>query len=481
MRRLSTSFVLFFALAPGFAPAAQEAARQNGSPPQPPSAARTSFDTPALEFDFPSVLVGVAEYEEGPTGATVFYFPKPVMAAVDVRGGAPGTINTDALRLGYDDAFVDAISFAGGSSYGLSVATGVADEIKVRTENAGDWGSIATVAGAIIFDLGGRRFNTVTPDYELGRAALRAARAGRFPLGARGAGRFATQGGYFNDRQHSGQGGAFRQIGATRIAVFTVVNALGSIVDRDGQVVRCRQKDAPPPACGTIAARLSRRVAELASAPKESARASTPDDARAVSGDEKGAGLSGNTTITLVVTNQKLPYWALQRLAVQVHSSLARAIQPFSTQRDGDTLFAVSTGEVENPKLPVPDLGVVAAEVAWDAVLNSMPQLDPPGARTPVRLETKTLDEFAGRYEFAPGAHVEVRREGERLTARAPDDGGLYFPKDTAVEIVAVSPTEFLIKTAREDRLRFGRDASGRVRGLTVNPGQWAIPARKLQ
>src|SRR6266550_5798926 len=91
-----------------------------------------------LHFDFPAVQVGIAENESGPTGATVFYFPKPVMAVVDVRGGAPGTINTDALRLSYDSAFVDAIAFAGGSSYGLAVATGVADAIKKRASNAGD-------------------------------------------------------------------------------------------------------------------------------------------------------------------------------------------------------------------------------------------------------------------------------------------------------------------------------------------------------
>jgi len=56
-----------------------------------------------LTFDFPGVKVGVAEYEEGPTGTTVLYFATPVVAAVDVRGGAPGTVNTDILRLAYDD------------------------------------------------------------------------------------------------------------------------------------------------------------------------------------------------------------------------------------------------------------------------------------------------------------------------------------------------------------------------------------------
>lgn len=207
-----------------------------------------------LTFDFPSVHIGIAEYESGPTGATVFYFPTPVMVAVDVRGGSPATINTD---------------------------------------------------------------------FDLGRAPLRNARPNVFELGARGAGRFAMQSGYFGDaaRTYSGQGAAFRQLGNVKVAVFMIVNPLGAVVNRDGTIARCA---APP--CGTI-------------------------------------------------TNQKLPVWALQRLAVQVHTSMARAIQPFHTTRDGDVLFAASTGEVENDKLSVADLGVIASEVAWDAVLSSVPPI----------------------------------------------------------------------------------------------------------
>jgi hypothetical protein len=74
------------AQSPGADPASPSANAQPGSQP----VARVSFDGPALTFDFPAVQIGVAEYEEGPTGATVLLFPKPVMAAVDVRGGAPG-------------------------------------------------------------------------------------------------------------------------------------------------------------------------------------------------------------------------------------------------------------------------------------------------------------------------------------------------------------------------------------------------------
>jgi len=418
----------------------------------------TTIAGPALTFDFPAVRIGVAEYDEGPTGATIFHFSKPVMAAVDVRGGAPATINTDALRLSYDSPFVHAVAFAGGSSYGLAAATGVADEIKARTLNPTQWENVATVVGAIIFDVGGRRFSHVTPDYELGRAALRAAQPGRFPLGARGAGRFAMQGWYFGEPVYSGQGGAFRQLGPTRVAAFTVVNAMGSVVDRDGRVVRCAPRAGE---CGTIASRFAERVGSL-QAPQ---RASGP----------------GNTTITLLVTNQKLPLWALQRLAAQVHTSMARAIQPLATQDDGDTLFAVTTGEVDNPRLSPVDLGVVASEVAWDAVLASVPPLAPAGPETPINVPAGDLDRYTGTYEFVPGTRAVVARGPNGLTIQLDDHQSLYLPRNKAVGLVAVAPHEFLIETERPCRLRFTRAANGTTSGLTINPGHWGVPASRLR
>ena len=87
---------------------------------------------------------------------------------------------------------------------------GVANALKEHTED-GELAKHRRRPGAIIFDLGGRRYNTVTPDERLARAALAAARSGWVPLGARGAGRFAMQGGYFGVPEHSGQGAAFRE------------------------------------------------------------------------------------------------------------------------------------------------------------------------------------------------------------------------------------------------------------------------------
>lgn len=410
-----------------------------------------------LDVPIAGVEIGVAHYDDGPTGATVFHFPKPVMVAVDVRGGAPGTINSDSLRLSYDEPFVDAITIAGGSSYGLSVATGVAEGLKDRRKDPGALANIATVAGAIIFDLGPRRFTTVTPDAALGRQALAAAKPGKFPLGAVGAGRFATQGGYFDRRTYSGQGGAFRELGASKVAVFTVVNSLGSVVDRGGNVVRC--PGAQPEACGTIDQAVTAKLAKTAAALPR-------------------AGLTGNTTITLVLTNEKLPVWALQRLAVQVHSSMARAIQPYSTTNDGDVLFAATTAEVDTQGLSVDDLGLLASEAAWDAVLASVPALDPPTPPGPPPSGAQ-LQSFAGSYEFAPGAIARVELADGMLWAIGPDRANLYLPP-RRTRLHPVGPADFRIEGTRADRLRF-ESSRGRVTGMTINPGHWPIRARAIR
>jgi L-aminopeptidase/D-esterase-like protein len=427
---------------------------------------QVSFEGPALTFDFPAVEIGVAEYEAGPTGGTVLLFRAPVMAAVDVRGGAPGTVNTDALRLAYDAPFVSAIALAGGSAYGLAFATGIANVLKERTAAPGDWRNIAVVPGAIIFDLGGRRFNAITPDERLARAALGAVRAGSIPMGARGAGRFAMQGGYLGDRQHSGQGAAFRQVGNTKVLVVTVVNALGSIVERNGRLLRCSHPVAGD--CGLVADRLSSHLESLTE-PKLSD-----------SSVGNHSGLTANTTITVVVTNQALPYWALQRLAVQVHNSMARAIQPFGTEFDGDTLFAVTTGEVKNAKLGTVDLGLLASEAAWDAILASPPELPPARPRVDVAVTPALTDAYVGRYEFAPGVTAEIRRSGTGLEMGVTGQDSQYLPVGQWISLHAAGVDEFELGTARADRVLLERDRRGRITGLTLNPGAWPVKALRL-
>ena len=148
---------------------------------------KLEFDGPTLDFDFPSFQIGVAEYDEGPTGCTVFYFPKGAMMAADVRGGAVGQIMVD------EHMYRKAICLAGGSLYGLEAATGVAAELLAQADYSKDFWDIAPVAGACVYDFGFRQ-NSIYPDKALGRAALKAAQSGIFPLRQRGAGVLATVG-----------------------------------------------------------------------------------------------------------------------------------------------------------------------------------------------------------------------------------------------------------------------------------------------
>jgi L-aminopeptidase/D-esterase-like protein len=335
--------------------AAQEAAKPT------PLLAKTPAGGPALEFDWPALEIGVAEYDEGPTGATLFRFPKRAFVAVDARGGAPCTILTEALQYGWSEGdlpFVDAICLAGGSCYGLEAASGVMAGLLAARGGSTRWGEIAYVPGAIVFDFTGRT-NSVHPDRELGVAALTGARAGRFPLGSRGAGRFVHCGSFFGPRfmERSGQGGAFRQIGTVKVAVFVVVNALGAVVGRDGAVVRGNRD------------------------PKSGARTSIETDLRTGArrsewSDPTPTPPRRNTTLALVVTNQRLSFAALQRLAIQTNTSLARALQPFHTPWDGDVLFAASTAEVVDPELGELGVAMAAGDLAWDAVLAAEQHAD---------------------------------------------------------------------------------------------------------
>jgi L-aminopeptidase/D-esterase-like protein len=288
---------------------------------------RTEFSNArALEFDFPGLEIGVAEYEEGPTGCTVFHLPKLASLSIDVRGGSPG-VNGQHL-----DA-INAICFAGGSLYGLEASTGVAAELFKLRGYSTKWMDIALVSGAIIFDYG-MRSTAIYPDKELGRAAVRAMRPGRFLLGACGAGRSAKAS-HGTGSELAGQGGAYRESGLTKILAFVVVNAYGCIVDRSGKIVRGKPT-------GPVPGRVPR---------------------------------AANTTLSLVVTNQKLDRLQLQSVGRQVHASMARGIQPFHARWDGDVNYMVSTQEIANPELDEVTLGEIASDAMWDAILQSY---DPP-------------------------------------------------------------------------------------------------------
>jgi len=192
------------------------------------------------------------------------------------------------------------------------------------------------VGGAILFDFG-IRDNGIYPDKELGRAAVGGARPGRFPLGPRGAGR-SSKAGHGEGAELAGQGGAFRERGPTKVLAFVVVNAYGVIVDRAGRTVRGRPT-------GPVSGRPPRAMPYP----------------------------SYNTTLSLVVTNQRLDHFQLRSVGRQVHASMARGIQPFHARWDGDVNYMVSTQEVANTDLDEVTLGELASDAMWDAILASYP------------------------------------------------------------------------------------------------------------
>lgn len=304
---------------------------------------QTTDAHPVLAIDLPDLRIGIAEYDEGPTGCTVFAFDRPALVATDVRGGLPGVFMAG-------DGLTDAICFAGGSLYGLEACSGVAAGLLEASDHGVDFAQIALVRGAILYDFGGRA-NAVYPDTTLGRAALSAARPGAFPTGRCGAGRNTScgSGPAWDGAEPAGQGAAALARGGLRIAVFVVVNALGMVHARDGRVVR----GGLDPASGA-----RRSYVELLVAQRDPQAAPAPT--------------LGHTTLTLVVTNAVLELAALRQLGRQVHSALSRAIQPFHTAYDGDVLFAPSTGVHHETTLDAPGLGVLASELAWDAVLRAV-------------------------------------------------------------------------------------------------------------
>lgn len=299
-----------------------------------------------VAFDFPGVEVGTAEYSEGPTGATVIHVPAGARTAIDDRGGAIGIVG----RYEYNHA----ICLAGGSVYGLGAAAGVSAELLRREQNQVDWQHLRTVSGAIIYDFSARD-NAVTPDAELGKAALGWARPGEFPVGRCGAGASASAGKVdYGRAEFTGQGAAFCQVGRAKVLVATVANPVGVVVDRDGTVVRGNYD------------------------PEKGTRAHPEADFRnAFAAEASPRTQRGNTTLTVVITNVALADRELSQFGKQVHSSMHRAIQPFHSSLDGDTLFALTTDEVDladvtgEAELSCVGLGAIASEVAWDAVLSS--------------------------------------------------------------------------------------------------------------
>ncbi len=308
--------------------------------------------------DVAGVRVGHATRDEPGwlTGVSVVLPPAGSVGSVDVRGGGPGTRETDLLDPRRAVERVDAVVLAGGSAFGLSTADGVM---------AGLWDDglgwpvgpdphevVPIVPAAILFDLGRGGGFRHHPGPDDGLAAYRAASSGPVPEGSVGAGTGAMTDGL---RGGVGTASAVLSSGAT-VGALVVVNAVGAASDRDGHLL------AAPLLTGDEAARLP-----------------TPDPAaarahRAAQADALAALRAGTaTTLAVVATDVPLTKAGCQALAGVAHDGFARALSPVHTSFDGDTVFALSTGRGgEVDRFALLELQAAAADCVARAIARAV-------------------------------------------------------------------------------------------------------------
>lgn len=299
--------------------------------------------------DVDGVKVGHFTETRRPTGCTVILAEAGAVCGVDVRGGAPGTRETDLLDPINTVEKVHAVVLAGGSAFGLDTATGVMRFLEqrgigYRVKEA----RVPIVPAAILFDLdlGDGR---IRPDAAAGYAAAQAATGGPVAEGNVGAGAGAMVGRLFGygRAMKCGLGTAsVRLRGGIVVAALMAVNAVGDVIDpATGRIVAGARTSDGSRFEGTLEAILEGRF------PGEPRRGTS-------------------TTIGVVATNALLDKSQATKVAEAAHDGLARTINPVHTPVDGDTIFALSTGAIEVPSAAL-IVGVLAAEVTARAVLRA--------------------------------------------------------------------------------------------------------------
>ena len=293
--------------------------------------------------DIKGITVGHYTDKKAKTGCTAVICQKGAVAAVDVRGSAPGTRDTDLLRGNNSVERVQAIMLSGGSAYGLDAASGAMQYFEEQGLGVDvGIGVVPIVPAAVIFDLGVGD-PKVRPGKAEGYAACKDAKDST-PSCSIGAGTGATVAKAFGSRYavNSGLGTACIELeNGVKVGAIAVVNALGDIYD---------------PATG-----------ELVAAANMDGKLTPCMDSAAL-----GQAAFGNTTIGVVATNARLTREEANKLASMAHDGLAMTIRPVHTSLDGDTFFAMSTGERECELLPVLVAGVRAVSAAiLDAVRSA--------------------------------------------------------------------------------------------------------------
>ena len=301
------------------------------------------------------IKVGHHTLAERPTGCTTILFTEGTTGSVDVRGGAPGTRETDLLDPVNNVQIVNAISLSGGSAFGLDAASGVVKWLEERNIGypVGAAGVVPIVPAAILFDLGFGGSPKIRPGPDCGYRAAQAASERPVEEGNVGAGAGATVG---KSGGRSAGGGPMKAgIGSAAIrlpnglvvAAIVAVNAVGDIID---------------PWTGQVVAGARGADGKLIDA-RKMLRGGGTREARGME----------NTTIGVVATNARLSKVHAQKMAQMAHDGYARAISPVHTPGDGDSIFSVATGTWEGTA-SYGQIGALAAEAMADAIVRAATQ-----------------------------------------------------------------------------------------------------------
>ncbi len=301
--------------------------------------------------DIAGLRVGNAEDKVARTGVTVVLPERPVLAAVDVRGGSPFTVNTATLDPSSIVKSLHGLVLSGGSAFGLEAAGGLTSWLAVRGVGAviGP-DSIPTVAGAILYDLangGEKGWGELPPYRELARSA--AERVGvEFALGNAGAGYGAIAG-----RIKGGLGTASAVDAATGVTVAALVaaNPVGSVTMPGGS---------------TMWAWHLEQAGEMGG--------QTPPTVATGHRLETKDAVADNTTIGVIATDAALDQGQLRRLAMMAQDGYAYAVRPIHTHLDGDVVFALTTAPAPVPQTAefLVRLGALAADVMARAVCRGV-------------------------------------------------------------------------------------------------------------
>ncbi len=293
------------------------------------------------------IRVGHAQNMDGPTGCTVVLCPPNTVGGVDQRGGAPGTRETDLLHPVHLVQYVHAIMLSGGSAYGLDSAGGVMRYLEGHGIGLPvGVGVVPIVPAAVIFDLDLGNAD-IRPNADMGYTACRNASVETVVEGCIGAGAGARVG-TFTGLQMACKSGigsaAVELVGGVKVAALMVVNALGDVYSANGQIIAGARQ---PPDGNQFMDSMAMLKQMVIQPP-----------------------IVSNTVIGVVATNAQLTKEETNKVAQMAHNGLARAIRPSHTMFDGDTIFALATGQSKNANASV--VGAFAAEVVATAIRRAV-------------------------------------------------------------------------------------------------------------